>query len=112
MNPYECQDVTAVPGILANKLALLISKFLNMNNNLWFGLAGVFHLSKISGYSADSPVLWLRVDPDMQLLRQVMWEQPDYMWQYQLKFERDVVAQREVSIYMCVCAFRYMQSYY
>ena len=26
---------------------------------------------------------------------QVVWEQPDYMWQYQLKYERDVVAQRE-----------------
>ncbi|PVD22834.1 hypothetical protein C0Q70_16090 [Pomacea canaliculata] len=49
----------------------------------------------LSAMDADSPVLWLRVDPDMQLLRQVMWEQPDYMWQYQLKFERDVVAQRE-----------------
>ena len=46
--------------------------------------------------SADSPVLWLRVDADMNLLRQVTWEQPDYMWQYQLKFERDVSAQIQV----------------
>ena len=46
--------------------------------------------------SADSPVLWLRVDKDMNLLRSVSWEQPDYMWQYQLKYERDVVAQVEV----------------
>ncbi|KAL8598547.1 hypothetical protein ACOMHN_051335 [Nucella lapillus] len=49
----------------------------------------------LSAMDADSPVLWLRVDPDMQLLRQVVWEQPDYMWQYQLRYERDVVAQRE-----------------
>ncbi|XP_076462232.1 transcription initiation factor TFIID subunit 2-like [Babylonia areolata] len=49
----------------------------------------------LSAMDADSPVLWLRVDPDMHLLRQVLWEQPDYMWQYQLKYERDVVAQRE-----------------
>ena len=46
--------------------------------------------------SADSPVLWLRVDKDMNLLRSVSWEQPDYMWQYQLKYELDVVAQVEV----------------
>lgn len=47
-------------------------------------------------FSADSPVLWLRVDPDMNLLSHVTWEQPDYMWQYQLRYERDIVAQREV----------------
>ncbi len=47
-------------------------------------------------FSADSPVLWLRVDPDMTTLRQVTLEQPDYMWQYMLKYERDVVAQSEV----------------
>lgn len=52
--------------------------------------------------SADSPVLWLRVDKDMNLLRSVTWEQPDYMWQYQLKYERDVVAQGDVSIPFCV----------
>lgn len=41
----------------------------------------------------DSPVLWIRIDPDMQILRQVVFEQPDYNWQYQLKYERDVTAQ-------------------
>lgn len=41
----------------------------------------------------DSPVLWIRIDPDMQILRQVIFEQPDYQWQYQLKYERDVTAQ-------------------
>lgn len=41
----------------------------------------------------DSPVLWIRIDPDMQILRQVVFEQPDYQWQYQLKYERDVTAQ-------------------
>ena len=45
-------------------------------------------------------MLWLRVDKDMNLLRSVQWEQPDYMWQYQLKYERDVVAQSEVNIHM------------
>lgn len=42
---------------------------------------------------ADSPVLWIRIDPDMQLVRQVNFEQPDYQWQYQLRYERDVTAQ-------------------
>lgn len=41
----------------------------------------------------DSPVLWIRIDPDMQILRQIVFEQPDYQWQYQLKYERDVTAQ-------------------
>lgn len=43
--------------------------------------------------SNDSPVLWIRIDPDMQILRHIVFEQPDYQWQYQLKFERDVTAQ-------------------
>ncbi|KAL4236698.1 Transcription initiation factor TFIID subunit 2 [Mactra antiquata] len=49
----------------------------------------------LNAMDADSPVLWLRVDKDMNLLRSITWEQPDYMWQYQLKYERDVVAQSE-----------------
>ncbi|XP_077546800.1 transcription initiation factor TFIID subunit 2-like [Haemaphysalis longicornis] len=44
---------------------------------------------------ADSPVLWIRVDPDMLLLRQVVFSQPDYQWQYQLRYERDVTSQIE-----------------
>ena len=44
---------------------------------------------------SESPVLWIRVDPEMQLLRQVVFEQPDYQWQFQLRYERDVVAQLE-----------------
>lgn len=43
--------------------------------------------------SADSPVLWIRLDPDMSLLRAVEISQPDYQWQYQLRHERDVTAQ-------------------
>lgn len=55
-------------------------------------------------FSADSPVLWLRVDPDMNLLSHVTWEQPDYMWQYQLRYERDIVAQREVIMEKSLCS--------
>ena len=43
----------------------------------------------------DSPVLWIRLDPEMTLLRSVIVEQPDYQWQYQLRHERDVTAQME-----------------
>lgn len=49
----------------------------------------------LSAMDADSPVLWIRIDPEMQLLRQVVIEQPDYQWQYQLRYERDVTAQKE-----------------
>lgn len=45
--------------------------------------------------SADSPLLWIRIDPDMSILRKVEFEQADFMWQYQLRYERDVVAQEE-----------------
>ncbi|XP_076803632.1 transcription initiation factor TFIID subunit 2-like [Clavelina lepadiformis] len=43
----------------------------------------------------DSPVLWIRIDPDVNIPRLIHFEQPDYMWQYQVKFERDVVGQLE-----------------
>lgn len=49
----------------------------------------------LSAMDADSPVLWIRIDPEMLLLRQVLIEQPDYQWQYQLRYERDVTAQKE-----------------
>ncbi|XP_025837308.1 transcription initiation factor TFIID subunit 2 isoform X2 [Agrilus planipennis] len=43
----------------------------------------------------DSPVLWIRLDPEMTLLRYVVIEQPDFQWQFQLRHERDVTAQIE-----------------
>ena len=46
--------------------------------------------------SSDSPVLWIRIDPDMTIHRSVDFEQPDFMWQYMLRYERCVVAQYEV----------------
>nr|CAG4640612.1 EOG090X00M6 [Eulimnadia texana] len=49
----------------------------------------------LSAMDADSPVLWIRLDPDMMLLRAVEIVQPDYQWQYQLRHERDVTAQFE-----------------
>ena len=48
-------------------------------------------------FSSDSPVLWIRVDPEVHLIRQVTFQQPDFMWHFQLRHERDVIAQAEVS---------------
>lgn len=45
--------------------------------------------------SAESPVLWIRLDPDMTLIRAVDTRQPDFQWQYQMKHERDITAQIE-----------------
>lgn len=43
-------------------------------------------------------MLWIRLDPEMTLLRYVVIEQPDYQWQYQLRHERDVTAQLEAIV--------------
>ena len=34
------------------------------------------------------------------MLRQVTLEQPDFMWQYMLKYERDIVSQSEVWLFL------------
>nr|XP_002126792.1 transcription initiation factor TFIID subunit 2-like [Ciona intestinalis] len=49
----------------------------------------------LSFMDPDSPVLWIRIDPDVNIPRLVNFEQPDYMWQYQLRYERDVIGQSE-----------------
>lgn len=41
----------------------------------------------------DSPILWIRIDPDMRILRDIKFEQPDHQWQHQLKYERDITSQ-------------------
>lgn len=46
-------------------------------------------------FFSDSPVLWIRLDPEMIILRSVIIEQPDFQWQFQLRHERDVTAQFE-----------------
>ncbi|OQR68760.1 transcription initiation factor TFIID subunit 2-like, partial [Tropilaelaps mercedesae] len=47
----------------------------------------------LSAMDLDSPVLWLRLDPDMLLLRQGHVDQQDFYWRYQLRYERDITAQ-------------------
>ncbi|XP_038057385.1 transcription initiation factor TFIID subunit 2-like [Patiria miniata] len=49
----------------------------------------------LSTMDSDSPVLWIRIDTQMTLLRQVVFQQPDFQWHYQLRYERDIVAQIE-----------------
>jgi len=49
----------------------------------------------VSMEQTDSPILWIRIDSAMTILRQVNIEQPDYQWQYMLRYERDIVAQME-----------------
>nr|CAG4643703.1 EOG090X00M6 [Lepidurus arcticus] len=56
---------------------------------------GAFGSSVTRVRRADSPVLWIRLDPDMTLIRACEIAQPDYQWQYQLRHERDVTAQME-----------------
>ncbi|KAK3736334.1 hypothetical protein QZH41_020807, partial [Actinostola sp. cb2023] len=51
----------------------------------------------LDAMDSDSPVLWIRIDPEVTWLRHVTFEQPDYMWQYQLRHERDVMAQAKVA---------------
>lgn len=50
-------------------------------------------------FSSDSPVLWIRIDPEVNLIRQVSFKQSDFMWHFQLRHERDVIAQAEVDLH-------------
>ena len=47
-------------------------------------------------YSTEVPVMWVRVDPEMQWIRRMNMQQPDTVWQNIIKYERDAVAQLEV----------------
>ena len=49
-------------------------------------------------YSTEVPVMWVRVDPDMQWIRRMNMQQPDTVWQNIIKYERDAVAQLEVKL--------------
>lgn len=47
----------------------------------------------LTNMDPDSPVLWVRIDPDLLLVRKISIRQPVYQWEYMLKYERDVLAQ-------------------
>lgn len=46
-------------------------------------------------FSAECPVLWIRIDPDLKILRELQFEQADYNWQWELRYERDILSQFE-----------------
>lgn len=45
--------------------------------------------------SADCTVLWIRIDPDLKIIRELQFDQPDSNWQCELRYERDVLSQLE-----------------
>lgn len=45
--------------------------------------------------NADSPLLWLRADPEMEYLAEIHFNQPVHMWINQLEKDKDVVAQAQ-----------------
>ncbi|KAL2338293.1 hypothetical protein Fmac_012739 [Flemingia macrophylla] len=45
--------------------------------------------------STESPLLWIRADPDMEYLAEVHFNQPVQMWINQLEKDKDVVAQAQ-----------------
>lgn len=49
----------------------------------------------LSQSDQDSPVLWIRLDPDCNLIRTIHLRQPDYCLQYLIKYEREVIGQLE-----------------
>ncbi|CAL8072152.1 unnamed protein product [Calicophoron daubneyi] len=44
---------------------------------------------------AESPVLWVRLDPDLAIIRSIYTDQPDYMWHLMLAHDRDCLGQLE-----------------
>ncbi|KAM6593682.1 hypothetical protein CsatA_001385 [Cannabis sativa] len=45
--------------------------------------------------SMDSPLLWMRADPEMEYLAEIHFNQPIQMWINQLEKDRDVIAQAQ-----------------
>lgn len=45
--------------------------------------------------SAECPILWIRIDPDLKVIRELQFDQADYNWQWELRYERDVLSQFE-----------------
>lgn len=43
-------------------------------------------------------MLWIRLDPEMTILRSCIIEQPEYQWNYQLRHEKDITAQVEAVV--------------
>ena len=48
-----------------------------------------------SQMDSDSPILWIRIDTELRIIREIKFEQPDHHWQNQLKHEKDICAQMD-----------------
>ncbi|XP_057459543.1 transcription initiation factor TFIID subunit 2 isoform X2 [Actinidia eriantha] len=48
--------------------------------------------------NADSPLLWVRADPEMEYLAEINFNQPVQMWINQLEKDKDVVAQAQAIV--------------
>ncbi|BBM98136.1 transcription initiation factor TFIID subunit 2 [Marchantia polymorpha subsp. ruderalis] len=51
--------------------------------------------------SMESPLLWLRADPQMEYIAEIQLHQPEQMWINQLEKDRDVVGQLQAIAAMC-----------
>ena len=49
----------------------------------------------LSRVDPDSPLLWLRVDPDLTIIRDIRVEQTDIAWHLMLAYDRDCLGQLE-----------------
>lgn len=52
-------------------------------------------IAPVTGKKTETPLLWLRIDPDMEWIHNITFKQPEYMWVHQLEEDRDVIAQHE-----------------
>uniref|UniRef100_A0A0K0CZN4 tRNA-dihydrouridine(47) synthase [NAD(P)(+)] n=1 Tax=Angiostrongylus cantonensis TaxID=6313 RepID=A0A0K0CZN4_ANGCA len=57
----------------------------------------------LSNMDPDSPVLWIRLDPELHLIRNMIINQPDYQWEYMLRYERNVLAQLQALERLQLC---------
>ncbi|KAL2651150.1 hypothetical protein R1flu_019278 [Riccia fluitans] len=51
--------------------------------------------------SMESPLLWLRADPQMEYIAEIQLHQPEQMWINQLEKDRDIVGQLQAIAAMC-----------
>ncbi|XP_042961952.1 transcription initiation factor TFIID subunit 2 isoform X2 [Carya illinoinensis] len=74
---------------LANKVGNLERPFLKEFFPRWVGSCGCPVLS------SESPLLWMRADPEMEYLAEIHFNQPLQMWINQLEKDKDVIAQAQ-----------------
>lgn len=60
------------------------------------GPDGAFYMNEIFNLrNLECPLLWVRMDPELDWIRKVTIEQPENNWHYQLIKEKDIVGQYE-----------------